>query len=126
MSYKPPIGAQKEAQKALDWREKYGDDVKGGTRIGWIRANQIAKREELSEDIVKRMHSFFSRHEGNQVIADEYKDEPWKDAGYVAWLLWGGDPAKTWSARIAESLREKSIGELCDRLKNLIIGGLHD
>ena len=67
-TFKPTLEIAKEAQKALDYREKYGDEVKAGTRVGWTRANQLAKRENVSLDIIKRMHSFFSRHKGNEKI----------------------------------------------------------
>ena len=45
----------------------------------------------MSPSTVKRMKSFFDRHEKNSKIDPEYKGEPWKDKGYVAWLFWGGD-----------------------------------
>lgn len=99
-----PQGATNNAKRMLEWREKYGRDVvQGGTNIGWIRANQIASREPLSLDVVKRVHSFLSRHEDNAVIADQYKDEPWKDKGYVAYNLWGGKAMVSWAKRIAEN-----------------------
>jgi len=77
-SYKDyPQGATNNAKRMLEWREKYGRDVvKGGTRVGWERANQLASREALSLETVKRVHSFLSRHEENAKIADEYRDEP--------------------------------------------------
>jgi hypothetical protein len=43
------------------------------------------------------MHSFFSRHEGNQKGGED-------DAGYIAWLLWGGDAGKAWAARKAAQI----------------------
>ena len=99
-----PQGASNNARRMLEWREKYGrDQVKGGTRVGWERANQLANREALSLDTVKRVHSFLSRHEENAKIADEYKDEPWKDKGYVAYNLWGGKAMVSWAKRIANN-----------------------
>ena len=104
-SYKDyPQGATNNAKRMLEWREKYGRDVvKGGTRVGWERANQLASREALSLETVKRVHSFLSRHEENAKIADEYRDEPWKDKGYVAYNLWGGKAMVSWAKRIAEN-----------------------
>lgn len=32
-TYKPPVDVAKEAQRALDYREKYGDEVKAGTKV---------------------------------------------------------------------------------------------
>jgi hypothetical protein len=105
-TFKPPAGAAKAAQKALDYRDKYGDEVKAMTRTGWTRANQLAKRENLSLETVKRMHSFFSRHKGNEKISQENKDTPWKDNGYMSFLGWGGQPAKDWAEKIAKSEKD--------------------
>ena len=99
-----PQGATNNAKRMLEWREKYGRDVvQGGTRVGWERANQLANREALSLDTVKRINSFLARHEENAVISDEFKGEPWKDKGYVAFNLWGGAAMQSWAKRIAEN-----------------------
>ena len=102
-TFKPPAGAASAAKKALKWREEHGDEVKAGTRVGWTRANQLADREELSLETVKRMHSFFSRHKGNEKVSAENKDTPWKDNGAVAWLLWGGDAGAKWAEKIVQN-----------------------
>jgi len=99
----PPKTAQDNAQKVLDWREERGDDVKGMTRTGWIRANQLADGEELSPNIVKRMAQF-NRHRGNSGVSEEYEGEPWKDAGRVAWLGWGADAGVDWAMRMSERI----------------------
>ena len=102
-----PQGASNNARRMLDWREKYGRDVvKGGTEVGWKRANQIASRSNLSLDVVKRVHSFLSRHKENATIAEEYKNEPWKDRGYVAYNLWGGAAMVNWAKKISEQGNE--------------------
>ena len=101
-TYKAPEGAVSAAKKALKWKEEYGEEVKGGTQVGWTRANQIAKGEQLSLETVKRMHSFFSRHKGNETVKPELKETPWKDNGYIAWLIWGGNAAAKWAAGIAK------------------------
>jgi hypothetical protein len=86
----PPQDVQDNAQKALDWREEYGDEVNGGTEVGWRRANQLANGESVSEDVLQRIANF-KRHESNSSVSDENQGTPWQDAGRVAWLLWGGD-----------------------------------
>ena len=60
MPYKPTDGMKVEAQRGLDWRKEYG---RGGTEVGIARARDIVNGKNLSEDTVKRMYSFFSRHE---------------------------------------------------------------
>ncbi|MBD3216518.1 MAG: hypothetical protein GF311_28145 [Candidatus Lokiarchaeota archaeon] len=113
--YKPPAGAASAARKALNWRDKYGDEVKGGTRVGWTRANQLAKREEVSFDIITRMYSFFSRHEGNEKIDPKFKDTPWKDAGYIAWLIWGGNAGKKWATDIYKNNKGNQMKSIKER-----------
>lgn len=105
-----PDSAKKAAQKALKWREEYGDEVKAGTQVGWQRANQLAKGENLSFDTVKRMAAFV-RHKENSNIKPELKDTPWKDNGYVAWLLWGGDSGINWAIKKVKTMKKQEIKE---------------
>lgn len=104
-SYKPNKGMQEEADRAIRWVE---EGRKGGTRIGKIRARQIARGENLSEDTVKRMYSFFSRQEGVKDAEGFEPGEPgYPSPGRVAWGLWGGDPGFTWSKNIVEQLKNR-------------------
>jgi len=99
-----PQGATNNAKRMLEWREKYGRDVvKGGTEVGWKRANQLANREPISLDTVKRINSFLARHEDNAKISEEYRNEPYKDKGYVAYNLWGGKAMISWAKRISQN-----------------------
>jgi len=118
MSYKPNKGMQEEAERAIRWVE---EGREGGTRIGKIRARQIARGENLSEDTVKRMYSFFSRQEG---VKDAEGFEPGEDGypspGRVAWGLWGGDPGYSWSKNIVEQLKNRGFNmDLITRELNL-------
>ena len=100
-----PTAASKNAQKAIDWKEKYGRDVvTAGTAVGWQRAHQLAKGESLSEDVVSRMAQF-NRHRKNSTIAPEFKDEPWKDRGHVAWLIWGGTEGVNWAMETMDKIK---------------------
>jgi hypothetical protein len=92
-----PSAAKKNAQKAIDWKDKYGrDEIEAGTAVGWARAHQLANGENISSDTVKRMSSF-NRHRKNATIAAEFKDTPWLDKGFVSWLIWGGDAGVDWA-----------------------------
>jgi len=103
-SYKPTQGMVEEAQKGLDWRSEFG---RGGTEVGIARARDIVNNKNLSEDTVKRMYSFFSRHEvdkkGQGFDAGE---DGYPSNGRIAWALWGGDPGFSWSKKIVESLKD--------------------
>lgn len=102
-----PKAASANAKQALEWRDKYGrDDVDAGTAVGWQRANQLAKGEAVSLDVVSRMAQF-NRHRKNSKIAPEFKDTPWKDRGYVAWLIWGGDEGADWAIQKMEQIKKE-------------------
>jgi HK97 family phage prohead protease len=105
-TFKPPIDVANNAKKAIEWREKYPKETAdAGTQVGWTRARQLANRENISEDTIGRMVSFFARHEGNEAVAPEYRNEPWRDNGYLMHLCWGGDAGKTWSNKIYSQIQ---------------------
>jgi hypothetical protein len=54
---KPTAGMVAEAKKGLEWRKEYG---RGGTNIGVARARDISNGKNMTEDTVRRMHSYFS------------------------------------------------------------------
>ena len=109
----PTDGMAKEAQKALDWRK---DGFDGGTPVGLARARQLVNKQELSPSTVRRMHSFFSRHEVDKKGEGFKPGEPgYPSNGRVAWALWGGDPGQTWARAKSETLdrlESKSINYL--------------
>lgn len=106
----PTDGMAKEAQRALDWRKEGYD---GGTPVGLARARQLVNKQELSPSTVRRMHSFFSRHEVDKQGEGFSPGEPgYPSNGRVAWALWGGDPGQTWArakAATLDRLENKSI-----------------
>ena len=101
-----PDSAKNNAQKVLDWREKYGTEVKGMTRVGWVRANQLAKGRNISRSTIARM-SAFQRHKKNSEVSAENKSTPWKDKGYVAWLGWGGTSGINWASKKLKQIDKK-------------------
>jgi HK97 family phage major capsid protein/HK97 family phage prohead protease len=102
MSYKPTQGMIEEAERGLEWRREFG---RGGTEVGIARARDISNGENLSESTVKRMFSFFSRHEVNKK-AEGFSpgEEGYPSNGRIAWALWGGDAGFSWSRQIVERL----------------------
>lgn len=119
-----PVSATNNAKKALAWKEKYGDEVKGGTIVGWTRARQLANREGLSYETIARMAAF-ARHRSNSAVDPKYRTEPWKDRGYVAWLIWGGTSGVNWAIKKAESIRsgrfyDQRDKEMIDGIVNII------
>jgi HK97 family phage portal protein len=99
-----PQSATNNARRMLDWIEEYGRDVvTGGTQVGLARARQLAERRPLDRETINRIYSFFSRHQGNEVIDEQYRDEPWRDNGFVAWNLWGGTSMFNYVKEIVEN-----------------------
>jgi HK97 family phage major capsid protein/HK97 family phage prohead protease len=91
----PTEAMAEEAQKGLDWRKEFG---RGGTEVGVARARQLINRQEVSAETVRRMHSYFSRHE----VDKEGKgfspgEDGYPSAGRIAWALWGGDVGQSWA-----------------------------
>jgi hypothetical protein len=120
--YKPTSGMQSAARRALKLKAD-GKANGAGTSVGWARANQLANGETLSLSTVKRMYSFFSRHE----VDKQGKD--WNNAespsnGKIMWLAWGGDAGFSWSRKITQ--REKTmkknleLNEMVEEIKDML------
>jgi len=120
--YKPTAGMQSAARRAIKLKEQ-GKAKGAGTALGWTRAGQLARGETLSLSTVKRMYSFFSRHEVDK------KGKDWNNAenpsnGKIMWLAWGGDAGFSWSRKIVE--REKNMkksltqAELFEEIKDIL------
>lgn len=98
----PPAAVAREAKKGLKLHDASG---KGGTEVGWARARQLAAREELGRDDVVAMSSYFARHEVDK-RAEGFGDDDHPTPGYVAWLLWGGEPGREWADKTKARLEE--------------------
>jgi len=100
-TYRPTTGMQSAAKRALKWKEE-GKATGAGTQVGWTRAGQLARREPLSLDTVKRMYSFFSRHEVDKKGEGFYNGPKFPSNGRIMWDAWGGDGGFSWSRSIVE------------------------
>ena len=101
---RPTEGMKVEARKGLDWRKEHG---RGGTRIGAERANQILNNENLSDETIKRMYSFFSRHEVDKKAEGFRQGEKgYPSNGRIAWALWGGDAGFSWSKKLVNQMKD--------------------
>ena len=105
--YSPPAGARSAARRAIKFKED-GKAKGAGTAVGWTRAGQLARGESISLSTVKRMYSYFSRHEVDK------KGKDWGNSanpsnGYIMWLAWGGDAGYSWSRGIANRERDKAL-----------------
>ena len=105
--YSPPAGARSAARRAIKFKED-GKAKGAGTAVGWTRAGQLARGESISLSTVKRMYSYFSRHEVDKKGKDWGNSEN-PSNGYIMWLAWGGDAGFSWSRGIANRERDKAL-----------------
>lgn len=91
----PPESVAKAASLGLRLRQEHH---RGGTQIGVARARDLSNRRRLSEDTIRRMASYFARHAVDR-SAKGFGDKDDPSAGWIAWLLWGGDEGRAWCER---------------------------
>jgi HK97 family phage major capsid protein len=100
----PNSGMKSEARKGLDWRSEFG---RGGTEVGIARARDIVNAKDLSDSTVKRMYSFFSRHEVDKKAQGFRPGEKgYPSNGRIAWALWGGDAGFSWSKKLVNQMKK--------------------
>ena len=120
--YKPTSGMQSAARRAIKLKEQ-GKAKGAGTAVGWTRAGQLARGETLSLSTVKRMYSYFSRHEVDKKGKDWDNSES-PSNGKIMWLAWGGDAGFSWSRKIVN--REKNmkksleVQEVIEEIKDML------
>jgi hypothetical protein len=120
--YKPTAGMKSAAKRAIRWKEQ-GKAKGAGTAVGWTRAGQLARGETLSLSTVKRMFSFFSRHEVDKKGKDFYNTSN-PSNGRIMWDAWGGDAGFSWSRKITQ--REKNmkksleVQEVIEEIKDML------
>ena len=106
-TYKPTSGMAAAARRAIRWKEE-GKATGAGTPVGWTRARQLVNGEQLSLDTVKRMYSFFSRHEVDKKGKDFYNTSN-PSNGRIMWDAWGGDAGFSWSRKIVQREQAKKV-----------------
>lgn len=99
----PPKYISENAKLGLRIRESLPKSKKCCTRVGLARANQLAKREKLSKETLKRMKSFLSRHGAN--IPTGKVDLNTKLSQSI--LLWGAYPDKDGINRVIKWIDRK-------------------
>jgi hypothetical protein len=106
-TYSPTAGMKSAARRALQWKAD-GKATGAGTPVGWGRATDIVAGRAMSLNTVKRMYSFFSRHEVDKKGKD-FNNTANPSNGRIMWDAWGGDAGFSWSRGIAERMRDKAL-----------------
>jgi TusA-related sulfurtransferase len=102
-----PDAVSNNAKRGIELNEKVNN--KCATQVGKVRAQQLAKKEAVTVETIKRMFSYLSR-------AEEYYDEGDSEAcGTISYLLWGGKAGLRWAgSKLKElDLLEASLKEPC-------------
>ena len=104
IDFSVPAGVIEELQRGLEWHEQglSGDGLTPAT-VTW--ATKMAGGDDISPDKAKKMNAWFARHESDKDGQGFNPGEPgYPSAGRVAWALWGGDPAVTWSGKLVQQM----------------------
>jgi len=88
-----PAAVRDEAMRALRMAHKH--NYGAWNFIGIARAIQLAVVPSIGVKSVDRMRAFFTRHQ-KDATAPHFGDNQKPSRGYLAHLVWGGDPAKQW------------------------------
>lgn len=97
-----PQGVKAELKRGLAWNEAGhgGDGLKPET-VAWAR--RLANDEPITREKAVDMRAWLARHEVDKQGEGFRPGEPgYPSPGRVAWALWGGDPAVTWSDRVVK------------------------
>ena len=106
-TFTPNAGMKAAARRALKWKEQ-GKATGAGTPVGWGRASDIVAGRSMSLSVVRRMFSFFSRHEVDKKGKDFYNTSN-PSNGRIMWDAWGGDAGFSWSRAIVNRMKDKAL-----------------
>lgn len=98
----PPSRVARAAERGLALRRSMPRSKRCCTPVGIRRAVQLSNRQPVSVDTLKRMVSYFARHEVDKQASRWGVDSK----GYQAWLLWGGEEGRGWAEGILDDMGE--------------------
>jgi hypothetical protein len=115
-----PESVKNNAKAVLKYVEENGWGS-CGTEVGKIRANQLANGEPISEETIKRMYSYLSRHEVDLDSSKGYGD----GCGKLMYDSWGGKTALSWAESKIKSIEREKMSKQnfqTDDEKKIVIG----
>ena len=118
-----PEAAVSAAKQGIKRNEELGNPC--ATQVGKVRAQQLANREPVSLDTVRRMRSFLIRQKDNYELARDRKD--YDACGYISYLLWGGEAALPWTEKKLRQAGEEfevdttSLPDYSNEIEGLIV-----
>lgn len=130
--FEPSQKIRDNASKGLEYRKEAPKSRKGGLTAsqaskfgigsGIQRAVTLINDKYISPKTIKRMYSFFSRH---SVHRDKH-DHQNPNRSYISWLIWGGDEAYAWSARLVEKMKKMEEENKAKKKKKTISEHIED
>jgi hypothetical protein len=115
-----PESVKNNAKAVLKYVEENGWGS-CGTDVGKQRANQLAKGEPISEDTIRRMYSYLSRHEKDLDSSKGYDD----GCGKLMYDSWGGKTALSWAESKVNTFEKEKMSKqkfATDEEKRTVIG----
>lgn len=104
IDFSPPEGVKAKLRKGL----KLYEDGRGGkglvaATISWAR--KLAAGENISPEKARKMSAWHARHAVDKRPGWDKAGE--ETPGYVANLLWGGEPGRNWADRLVQAMEKK-------------------
>jgi hypothetical protein len=115
-----PESVKNNAKSVLKYVEENGWGS-CGTDVGKQRANQLAKGEPISEDTIRRMYSYLSRHEKDLESSKGYGD----GCGKLMYDSWGGKTALSWAESKINTFNKQKMSKQAfqtDEEKKIVLG----
>ena len=109
-----PEAAVDAAKQGIKRNEETGN--KCATQVGKVRAQQLANREPVSLDTVRRMRAFLIRQKDNYELARDRRD--YNACGYISYLLWGGPAALPWTEKVLRQAGEEFVKDEFEGLED--------
>jgi HK97 family phage prohead protease len=109
----PPQGVREALRRGLELHEAgaSGEGLQPET-VAWAR--RMARGEQASRDKIVKMRAWHARHAVDKRPGWDSPPTP----GYVAFLLWGGEPGRVWSNKVAAMIdREEGDKGMSDELE---------
>jgi DNA-binding PadR family transcriptional regulator len=115
MTRTAPARVRSEAKLGLKLRKKW---KRGGTAVGVARAVQLSSGKAVSDATIKRMYSYFQRHQHDRLDKDG-SDGSIPGRGYIAWLLWGGNSGRKWAEGEYKKIQGKKKNPISKPVKKI-------
>jgi hypothetical protein len=115
-----PDSVKNNAKAVLKYVEENGWGS-CGTDVGKQRANQLANGEPISEDTIRRMYSYLSRHKVDLQSSKSYDD----GCGKLMYDSWGGKSALSWAESKINSIDREKMSKQnfqTDEEKRIVVG----